>query len=132
MALPPSLPKLHITMIDITDRADGRVAYLVDQADLTRGQTDLSEIPFFAQELCGAACGADDLAAASLPQLDIVDECSDWDVRDRKAVAGADLRIRAGEQRITDAHVERCDNIALLTIGIVKQRQPGCAVRIVF
>ena len=74
-------------MIKIANLTDGRVTYLADQPYFTGRHTHLREIAFLGKQLRCATSGPDQLATTSLYNLNIVDQCTDWNIRNRKRVA---------------------------------------------
>ena len=83
------------------------------------------------KQLRRATGGADDLTALARLELDVVDQGANRDVGDGQAIASANLGARSGHQRVADLEVDRCQDVALLSVGIVKQRQTRGAVRVV-
>src|SRR5581483_6749159 len=71
------------------------------------------------------------LASPARLQLDIVDERAGRDVGQRQAVPGAGVRLGTGLDRRTDAEAGRGEDVRLGTVGVVQQRDPCRAVRVV-
>src|SRR5919201_531863 len=93
--LVPRAADLAVLVIDVADLTDGRAAAHVDDADASRGKTDLRVLALFRDELRGRAGGAHQLSAATGLELDPVDLGARRDVLERKVVAHARLRVRA-------------------------------------
>src|SRR5207302_4902034 len=53
------------------------------------------------------------------------------DVAERQRVAGTDLRALAALQHVADLHPGRGDDVALLAVEVVEQRDAGVAVGVV-
>ena len=64
-------------------------------------------------------------------QLDGVDHGADRDVAQRQVVAGLDVGARAGLDPVALLQLVRRDDVALLAVGVVQQRDAGGAVRVV-
>ncbi len=131
MALATGLTKLDIAMIEIANLADGCIAHLADQADLTGGHAHLREVTFLGEQLCRAASRADHLTTAPLFDLDVVDHSTHRDIRNGKRVPRSNLGSCASHHRITNLEINRRHNVALLAIGIVQESEARCTVRVI-
>ena len=60
-----------------------------------------------------------------------MDQCTDRDARDRQRITRADIGSRAGHDGVSDLEIERCDDVALLTVGVVQEGEAGGAVRVI-
>src|SRR5438477_99846 len=72
-----------------------------------------------------------ELAAPPLAQLDIVNHGAERNVRERQAVPGFDVGARAGLDAVAHRDADGCQDVALLSIEVVEQRDPRRTVRIV-
>jgi len=64
-------------------------------------------------------------------QLDVVDDRADRDVAKRKGVAGSNLSALARLQQVAHLDAGGSEDVALLAVEIVEQRDAGVAVRVV-
>src|SRR3954470_1817891 len=134
LALPPhptGLAPVDVGLLRVADLADGRAAAHVDVADLARGHPQLCHPRVLGDELHARAGGTGDLGAATGPELDGVDHRADRDVAQRQVVAGLDVGGRAGLDPIALLQPRRADDVALLAVGVVQQRDPCGAVGVV-
>ncbi len=126
-----SFTQLDIAVIQVAYLPDGGIAHLAYQANFTRGHSHLGVIAFFGQQLSSNTGCADELTAFTFFQLNIVDQRTNRDIRDRQAVARTNFGLRARHQGVANLQIHRSDDIAFLTICIEEQRQASRAVRIV-
>src|SRR5207244_3031256 len=77
------------------------------------------------------AGGANDLAAASGLELDVVHRAADRNVGQWQRIAGFDVGFRPTRHGIADRQADRGQDVALLAVGIGQQRDPGATVRVV-
>src|SRR5690242_4039303 len=64
-------------------------------------------------------------------QLDVVDHRAEGDRAQRQAVTRADVRLGSRHHAIADAQPDRREDVALLAVDVVEERQARRAVRIV-
>src|SRR6476646_4723181 len=134
LALPPhaaGLAPVDVGLLGVADPADRGAAAHVDVAHLAGGHAQLGAAALLGDELRRVASGAGDLRAATGPQLDAVDRRTDGDVAQRQVVARLDVGLRAGLDRRTLAEVLRRDDVALLAVRVVQQRDARRAVGVV-
>src|SRR5262249_58938117 len=112
-------------------RAESRAAADVDAAHLTGRHAQRGARALLGDQLRGVAGRAGDLGAAARTQLDAVDGRTDGDVAQRQVVAHLDVGVRTGLEHRALAQVLRRDDVALLAVGVVQERDPGRAVRVV-
>src|SRR5690606_32589585 len=98
---------------------------------LTRGQTQGRRATLAGDQLDRGAGGAAHLGATTGAQLHGVHGGADRDVAQRQVVAGLDVRSLARDDRGALAQALRSEDVALLTVVVVQQRDPGGAVRVV-
>src|SRR6202044_1234156 len=77
------------------------------------------------------AGAAGHLAAATGAQLDVVHGRTGRDEAHRQRVAGADVGLRAGLDVVADLQAVWRQDVALLTVGVVQQRNTAGAVGVV-
>src|SRR5690606_15090742 len=134
LALPPhpaGLAPVDVALLGIADLADGGAAAGVDVADLTGRHTQLGVGTVLGDQLDARPGRAGDLRAATGLELDGVDDGTDRDVAQRQVVAGLDVSRRALLDRVALAEPVRRDDVALLPVRVVQQRDARRAVRVV-
>jgi hypothetical protein len=102
----PRFAEFDISVIHVSEGANSGQAYLPHQTHLTTRQSHLGKIAFFSEQLGGAASGADDLSTPAFLQFDVVNERSDRDIGNRKAIASADFRVRSRHQGVADFQLD--------------------------
>src|SRR4051812_28281913 len=102
-----------------------------DQAHLARRQAERRHVAVLGHELNADAGRAPELAAAAGVQLDVVDDRADRHVAQRQRVADGDLRARPRRDGHPDAQAVRREDVALLAVDVVQQRDVRRAVRVV-
>src|SRR5207249_1257748 len=98
---------------------------------LTDRATPASATSLSAAAGSSGPCAAPELSPAALAELHVVHRRAERDVRQRQAVARLDVRLRAGLDLVADAEPDRRQDVALLPVRVVEERDPGRAVRIV-
>src|SRR4029453_3662946 len=86
---------------------------------------------FLGDELDRRAGAASELAARARLQLDVVHSRPDRDVAQRQRVAGPDLCTLPALELVADLEALRCDDVTLLAVAVVEQRDARVAVRVV-
>ena len=109
------LTDLDVLVLDIADLTDRSLAVKTDEADFTGGKSDLSHAVLLSHQLCSSAGGADELRALARVKLNVVDEGTDGDIRDRKRVAGLDIGISAGVNDIAVLQTLRSDECSFFS-----------------
>src|SRR6267142_5349984 len=127
----PGLADRHVLVVEVADLADGRHALEGDVAHLARGQLDGGPVALLGEQLRLRARAPAQLRAPTLLQLDVVHEGADGDVPDGQRVARQDVRLRAGHHDLVHLEAVRRDDVALLAVAVVQQRQPRRAIRVV-
>src|ERR1700712_448767 len=134
LALPAhaaGLAPVDVGLLGVADLAHGGAAAYVDVAHLARGHPQLCARALLGDELGTVAGGTGDLGTATGPELDAVDRRTDRDVAQRQVVARLDVSRRTRLDRGALGHAERRDDVALLAVGVVQQRDAGGAVGVV-
>jgi hypothetical protein len=132
VALAASFTQFHIAVIQVANLPNRRIAGLPHQANFARGQANLSVIAFFCQELSSAASRANQLSAATVFELNVMDQGTNGDIGQRQVVSRADLSLCAGDERIAHLYSQWGHDIAFFAISVEQQGQASGAVRIVF
>src|SRR5690606_21418639 len=120
-----------VALLGVADLADGRPAPGVHVADLTGRHPQLGVRAVLGDELHAGAGRAGDLGPATGLELDGVDDRAGRDVAQRQVVARLDVGRRTLLHGVALAQPVRRDDVALLAVGVVQQRDPGGAVRVV-
>src|SRR6185312_13344775 len=134
LALPPhaaGLAPVDVGLLGVAHLADCCAAANVDAADLTGRHTHGGVGALLAQQLDAGAGRAGQLGAAAGPQLDRVDHGAGRYVAQRQVVAGLDVGIGTGLNHITLRQALRRNDVALLAVEVVQQRDVGGAIRVV-
>src|SRR3954462_15404311 len=130
-ALAAGLAPVDVALLGVADLADRGAAALVDQADLTGGHTKVGHGALLRQQLHGGTGGAGELGAATGTDLDRVDRGTDRDVAERQVVARLDVGPGTVLDAVTLRQVARGEDVALLAVGVVQQRDARGAVGVV-
>src|ERR1041385_1343862 len=120
-----------VLVLQVADLAQGGLAAHVDAAQLGRGHAHDGVAALLGQELRRGARRADQLAATAQRQLDVVDRRADGDPLQRQRVADADRGVGAAHDRVPDLQAQRRQDVALLAVPVVDQRDPRGAVGVV-
>src|SRR5919112_4494179 len=134
LALPAhaaGLAPVDVRLLGVADLADRGAAAHVHEAHLARGHAQRGARALAGDELGAHAGRAGDLRAAPGPQLHAVDRRADGDVAQRQVVARLDVRGDAGLDRRALRQVLRRDDVALLAVGVVQERDAGGPVGVV-
>src|SRR5262249_33930460 len=133
-AAPPVAPRLAdlaVLMIRVGDGADRRPAIRAYDAHLAGGEPELGHALVAADDLGVGAGRARDLAAGPHLHLDVVDDGADGNVRERQRVAGLDVGLLAGLDRVAGLEALRRQDIRERAVGVFDERDPRRAVGIV-
>src|SRR5579859_2045914 len=120
-----------VLVLDVTDLADRGLAVDVDAAQFSRRHADHGVVAFLRKQLGRRSGAAHQLAAAAERELDVVDRRTDRDVRQRDGVADPHRRVDPTLDRVPHLQAQRRQDVALLTVLVVDQRDPGAAVGVV-
>src|SRR3954447_17791875 len=134
LALPAhaaGLAPVDVGLLRVADLADRGTAADVDVADLTGRHAQLRVGAVLGDQLDRRAGRAGDLRAATGTQLDGVHDGADGDVAQRQAVAGLDVGARTFLDPVALPQPVRREDVTLLAVHVVQQRDPGGAVRVV-
>src|SRR5262249_38616733 len=128
---PPGLADLDVDVLGIAELAHGGAALEVDAPDLAGRQPDLAPVALFRHELRGVTRRSGQLAAGPDLELDVVDRGAERDVAQRQRVAGLDVGRLGRDYLVADREVLGRQDVALLAVRVVEQRDARRAVRIV-
>src|SRR5919201_977462 len=118
-------------LLGVADLADGGAAGGLHLADLARRHPQGRQRALLGEQLDARPGGAAELGAAARPQLHVVDDGADRDVLEGQGVAGLDVGALAGLHRVAHPQAGGRDDVALLAVGVVEQRDVGGAVGVV-
>src|SRR5258707_7034954 len=134
-AAPPGasgLAKRFILMIKVANLANRGHAIDGKLAHFAAWHLDQREVAFFAEQLRRATCRANGVSAASRVQLEVVHHRAGRNVANLQRVAGKNVRAFAGLHRGADFKPHRMDDVALLAIGVMQQRDVRAAIGVIF
>src|SRR5881628_241492 len=129
--LAPRLAERDVLVVEVADLTDGRHARERHHPHLARGELQRGPVTLLGQELRLSARAPAELRAAPGLELDVVHERPERDIPHRQRVAGEDVRLRARHHGVPDPDPQRRDDVALLAVLVVEQRQARRAVWIV-
>src|SRR5690606_4969043 len=134
LALPAhaaGLAPVDVRLLGVADLADRGTAAGVDVADLAGRHTQLGVGTVLGDELHRHAGRARDLRAAARAELDRVDHGTGGDVAQREVVAGLDVSPGASLDAVALLQLVRRDDVALLAVRVVQERDARRAVGVV-
>src|SRR6266567_837059 len=130
-AHPARLAHGDVFVIEISHLAHGGHAFELDLAHLARGELEVGVIAFLGQELGEGARAPAELPALARLQLDVVHEGAEGDVADGQRVAGENIGLRPRHDHVAGLETERRDDVALLPVLVVQERDTRGAAWIV-
>ena len=125
------LAPVDVGLLGVADLADGGAAARIDVADLAGRHAQLRIRSFLGDQLHGGAGAASDLRAATGTQLDRVHHGAQRDVPQRHVVAGLDVRALTVLDPVALTQLGRREDVALLAVQVVQQRDARGAVGVV-
>src|SRR4051794_25832389 len=125
------LAQLDQLVLGVADRADRGPRLHRHQPHFARGKPQRGVLALLGHQLDRGARRAADLAAAPGGELDVVQRRTRRDGPQGKAVAHLDLGALARRDRRADPQPRRRQDVALLAVGVVQQRDVGAAVGVV-
>src|SRR5688500_18472338 len=134
LALPPvatGLAQLHEAGLGVAHLSHGGTAVERHPTHLRRREPQRGGRTLLGDELDGSAGAAPELATRARFELDVVDSRADRDVAQREGVAGADLGTVTALEHVADLELGRRQDVALLPVEIVQQRNARVAVGVV-
>jgi hypothetical protein len=120
-----------VRVLGVADHADRGAAVDVDAAHLARGQTQRGPVGLLRHQRDARAGRAAELCAATDLELDAVDLGADRDVAQRQRVARLDIRRVRRHDGVADAQLLRREDVRLLAVLVLDQRDARRAVRVV-
>ena len=131
VALTARFTDLHVLMVNVADLADGGHAVDTDVAQLAGGQAQEGQTVLLRHQLSHVAGGTRQLGALAGIELNVVDEGTDRDIGQRQSVAGLNVGACAGNNNVSDLQAVRGNDISLLAVLILNQRDKSGTVRVV-
>src|SRR5690606_23221750 len=130
-AVAAGLAPVDVRLLGVADLADRGAAARVDVADLTGGQAQLRVRAVLRHEADARAGRAGQLGATAGAQLDRVHHGAGGDVAQRQVVARLDVGRRTGLDDVALLQLLGREDVALLAVEVVQQRDARGAVRVV-
>src|SRR2546430_17001384 len=120
-----------VLVLDITDLADGGLAADMNPAQLAARHADDRVVAFLGEQLRARAGRSHELAASSQGQLDVVDRRTHRDVLEGDRVADPHRSVDARFDGVADLEAQRRQDVALLAVLVVDERDARAPVGIV-
>src|SRR4051794_9897762 len=131
VAAAAGLSDRDVLVLRVADRADRRAAVDRHHAHLAGRQAQRGAVAFLRDELDRGAGAAPHLAALAGGELDVVHGGAGRDQAQRQAVADGDVGALAGLDGHAHTQAVRREDVALVAVGVVDQRDVGGAIRVV-
>src|SRR5262249_36535331 len=134
LAQPPAasrLADLHVDVLDVADLAHRRLAVEMHAPHLAGGEADRAPVALLGHELRRGPGGADDLPAGAYLELDVVDGRAERDVAQGQRIPRLDVRRLRGHHGVAHRKADRRQDVVLLPVGVVEERDARRAVRVV-
>src|SRR5439155_17869875 len=125
------LPDRQQLVLRIPHFADRGEALAAHHAHLRRAQAQRDVIAFFRDDLGAGAGAAAQLPAAADLQLDVVHRRAQRDLEQRHRVPDANVGAGSGDDIVPDAQPFGREDVALLAVTVVQQRDARGPVRVV-
>jgi hypothetical protein len=125
------LAQVLLVVVGVAGLAHRRAAILGDLAQLARGQAKQGMLALLGHQLRRGTGRAAHLRALARLQLDRVHHRTDRDGTQRQRVARLDVGVLARDDDVADLEVQRRDDVPLLAVRVVQQRDASRAIRIV-
>src|SRR5215470_1604553 len=130
-AYAPCLAHGNVLMVEVADLPHRGHTLELDLPDFARGQLEVRVIALLGEELGEGARAAAELAALADLQLHVVHEGAERNVPDGQRVAGKDVRLRPRHHHVPGLEPQRRDDVALLAVLVVEERNARGAAWIV-
>src|SRR5215469_6490574 len=130
-AVAARLAELDVALLGVADLTDGRAALRAHPPDLAGRHAQGRVAGLLGQQLHPGASRPRDLRAATGAHLDRVDDRAGRDRPQRQRVAGLDVGTGAVLHPVALLKPLRREDVALLAVRVVQQRDPRGAVRVV-
>src|SRR5437867_11055443 len=133
-AQPARLPRLadrQQLVLGVPDFANRRKTLAAHHPHFRRAEPERDVIALFRDDLGAGPRAAAQLAAPADFQLDVVHRGTQRDLEQRYCVAGADVGAGTGNHAVADVQAFRRQDVALLAVAVMQQRDARGPVRIV-
>ena len=130
-AVATGLTDLDQFVLGVADDAERGATVDRHATHLGRGQTQRGEASVFGDELHAHTGAAGHLAAPAGAKLHVVHGGTGGNEAHGQGVAGADVGLRAGLDVVADLQAIWREDVALLAVGVVQQRDAARAVGVV-
>src|SRR5690606_30598249 len=127
----PGLADLHELVVHVAHLADGRQALLADHPHLGGREPQRDEIAFLRHDLRAGSRRPHHLRALARLELHVVHHGPERDLSQRQSVAVPDIRARPAHHDVALPEPHGVQDVALLPIGVVQQRDVRRPVRVV-
>ena len=131
-ALASGLTQRNVFVIAVADHADRRHAVGRNAPHFARRQLQQRHRAFARNQLRLRAGRTRHLRALARPQFDVVDDGAGRNVLQRQGIAHQNIGVGTRGNRCADLQAVRRDDVTLLAIRIIQQRDARRTVRIVF
>lgn len=121
MTFTAGFAKRYDFVVDVADLTDGRFATRKDISHFAAGKTYGCVLAFFCHKLRFVTGCSAKLCAATGVKFDIMDNGTDGNVFDGKAVACFNIRIGSAYYHVADGNSERSDDVAFFAVCIVQK-----------
>ena len=128
-AVASGLADRNVLVIGVADLADRRHALHQHLAGLAGRQLQQRVVAFLRHQLRLSSGRARHLRALARPQLDVVHRGAGGNVLQRQRIADQDVGLRTADDLLRPPSADRLQDVALLAVGIVQQRDARRAVR---
>ena len=122
----------YILMIDVADLANRCFTDGQNHSHLAGRKSYLRILSFFRHQLRAVSRRTNQLAAFTRCKLNIVNNCTYGNRRNRKGVTRFDICCCTGNYCVSNFQANRCQNVSLLAVLIFHQCDMSASVRIVF
>src|SRR5205823_12798709 len=103
----------------------------VNQPDLSGGEADMSPVLGFSQQLRTLTGTSNKLSTVSRSQLDGVNDRASRDIDERQSISRQNFRPRPAGNACPHLELAGSQNVALLAVLILKQRDARRPIRVV-
>ena len=132
MSFTACLTDLDVGVVAVANFSDGSSASHADLSNFAGRKSYLCVISFLCHELCAVSCGSCKLTALARLKFNIVDNCTNRNVCDRKCVSCNDVGFRAGYNLLSNGKSLWSEDVFLFAVCINKECDVCASVRIVF
>src|ERR687893_339334 len=127
-AHPAGLAPVDVALFGVSDLTDRGATPDIDIANLSGRHPQLAVRTVLGHQLNPRPSRAGDLRAATGTELDRVHHRADRDIAQRQVVARLDVGLGTVLDHVTLAQFLRGDDVSLLTVDVVQQRDPAVDV----